>query len=312
MQQDLALRRLRPRQLAPAFTLVELLVVIGIIAVLISVLLPTLGRAREAAKRTACLSNLHQIHVMLVMYANANNGQVPLGYSGGAGSPVAEGSNYWLSRASGSGGTSDPDPPKKVRYVGLGLLLKGGYVKEGWNGGGGAVFFCPSFEGDLDHGFNSVGNKWPPSQDSTRCTYGCRGSTNNPDPKTPGSRATDNVSWGTGSKKEPFTPLQVDSGGTMSATVSAPMFKLGKLKDKAILGDVFISITRVKPAHQKGINVLLANGAARWSDLGIVKPQLDWGPKNGYTMTNTQSDFLQDQMWFNLDRDQIVYDPSKP
>jgi prepilin-type N-terminal cleavage/methylation domain-containing protein/prepilin-type processing-associated H-X9-DG protein len=61
-----------------AFTLVELLVVIGIIGVLVGLLLPSLTRAREAANVTNCLSNLRQIGTGIEMYANLSKGQMPL------------------------------------------------------------------------------------------------------------------------------------------------------------------------------------------------------------------------------------------
>jgi len=67
-------RRGRP---SDAFTLVELLVVIGIIALLISILLPALGRAREAANTTQCLSNLRQVGIYLNLYANEHRGFLP-------------------------------------------------------------------------------------------------------------------------------------------------------------------------------------------------------------------------------------------
>lgn len=72
------MRQTMSRDLRTGFTLIELLVVVAIIALLLAILLPSLARAREQARRSVCLSNLHQMGNAFGLYAADSNQFLPL------------------------------------------------------------------------------------------------------------------------------------------------------------------------------------------------------------------------------------------
>ncbi len=77
MNQSTNLMKQKNRSALPGFTLIELLTVIAIIGILASILIPVVGKVRDSAKASVCISNLRQIGLSAMMYALDNNDQLP-------------------------------------------------------------------------------------------------------------------------------------------------------------------------------------------------------------------------------------------
>lgn len=122
-----------------AFTLIELLVVVSIIALLVSILMPALGRARAQAKKVMCMSNQHSLFLGLSMYSDDSNGGLPLSVHGKTSMADVPAGGWWYT-------LSDGDTPKLSGFqAGITGALEfwqqtsANYLDEQWN-----VFECPS------------------------------------------------------------------------------------------------------------------------------------------------------------------------
>jgi len=217
--------------------LVELLVVIGIIAVLIAILLPTLGKAQESARRTACLSNLRQLGLSLTEYALRNRDQVPVGY--------VQGQRMWNYLANFS------RPVSGSCVMLLGLLQEAKLITPP------QTFFCPSEKND-QWIFQPETNPWPfvtgtPSTiRDTRLGYGTRPI----------------VNWTIDTTTSPPSYVLYDkpSGGQKTT-----MPKLSKIKSLALIADIAVNPAAIKERHKDGLNVYYGHGGAKWVPLSALR-----------------------------------------
>jgi len=152
------------RRRGGAFTLVELLVVIGIIALLLSVLLPVMGRVREQARITSCSSNQRQIFNSILTFSTERRGLAPgSGQKDAAGTaivPPANGSpaTAWANVGTGIGQliSTGIDGNITDETLPASILVRLGYMKVR------AAFRCASYDADLNRIAFRVGSSASP------------------------------------------------------------------------------------------------------------------------------------------------------
>jgi hypothetical protein len=144
---------------ARGFTIIDVLVSIAVIAVLISILMPSLSLVRETTRRLVCSSNVRQHGMGLAMYAEDYEGVLPP-----TSFPADDAHRLTIVRFSNSLGSNAGTPD---RWDGLGWLYAMGYLEAP------GVYYCPSYRGE--HKFSRYAQRWGGQRGDIVVNYHYRG-----------------------------------------------------------------------------------------------------------------------------------------
>ncbi len=154
------------------FTLTDVLVSLGVMATLIGLMLPAMGSVRSAAEQVVCGSNLRQIGMGLVLYADGNRDQLPPSIMAGSVDlldilPPNHSTSIHVTPANSTALRLDVGLESGAWWDGLGVLYSSGYLPSQ------ELFYCPSHRGPHTHG--DMARAWRSDRDLVVGNYQYRG-----------------------------------------------------------------------------------------------------------------------------------------